>query len=220
MSVSSVASGLAQFILQTSRRHPIRVGINGIDASGKTVFAASLGESLCGSGRQVIQVSIDSFHNPKAIRYKKGRNSPEGFYRDSFNNSAIIEHVLNPLGPGGNLKYKTAFFDFKTDSVIDSEALDARRDAILVMEGIFLFHPALENYWDIKIFIDVRFDVALQRAIERDREYLGSEEKVIEKYKKRYIPGQILYLQEVNPKAIADVVVNNNDFSSPVIISC
>lgn len=220
MSVSSVTSSLAQLILQAPCRHPIRVGINGVDASGKTILATSLTESLRGSGRKVIQVSIDGFHNPKTIRYRKGRNSPEGFYRDSFDNSGIIKYVLRPLGPGGNLKYKTAIFDFKTDSIIKASILKAKNDSILLMEGVFLFHSKLVQYWDLKIFVDVDFDTALRRAIERDREYLGSREQVIEKYKKRYMPGEKLYFQEVNPKTIADIVIDNNDFNNPVIKRC
>lgn len=32
---------------------------------------------------------------------------------------------------------------------------------------------------------------------------------------KKYIPGQKLYLESVHPQSLADVVIDNNDFTQP-----
>ncbi|MFH1438989.1 MAG: cytidylate kinase family protein [Candidatus Woesearchaeota archaeon] len=208
---------LAKIIVNIKQFHPIRVGIDGVDASGKTTLANELAEELKSYNRQIIRVSIDGFHNSKEIRYKKGRDSPEGYYFDSFNNQAIIENVLKPLSLNGDLHYTKAVFDFKTEAKVIVPTEQANMNAILLMDGVFLFRPELVNYWDIKIFLDVDFKITLQRALKRDGYYLGSEQQIIEKYNQRYVPGQRLYFRDANPKEMADFVIDNNDFNNPLI---
>jgi uridine kinase len=208
---------LADLILDIERSHPVRVGINGIDASGKTFFTKELKSVLEKRNKKVILASIDRFHNPRHIRYQRGRNSPEGYYLDSFNHDALIRTLLDPLGPKGDLEYQNIIFDYLNNKEIKSEKKLTTENSILLMEGIFLFRPELISYWDFKIFLDVDFEVTQRRVTERtkDKIYLGDSQNILEKYRQRYIPGQKLYFAEVDPCSIADVVIDNNDFNSP-----
>ena len=208
---------LAEIILNTKRHHPIRVGIDGVDASGKTTLANLLADYLKSQNVDIIRASIDGFHNPKSIRYKKGRNSPEGYYKDSFNNQAIIDNLLAPLGENENLQYKKAIFDFKTDSEVVLPVETANKDSILIMDGVFLFRPELTDYWDLKIFIEADFKITVSRATKRDGYYLGSEQEILDKYNQRYVPGQQLYFHEAHPQETADIIIENSDFENPVI---
>lgn len=217
MKRAEIFQKISDNILSINKDHPIRVGIDGVDAAGKTFWADELAEYLEKQGADVIRASIDGFHNPKEIRYRKGRDSAEGYYRDTTNINKLIEILLKPLGRDGNLKYKKAAFDFLTDSEIASPLEEARKDSILIFEGVFLFRPELEKNWDYKIFINADFKNTIKRAASRDQYYLGKEEEVINKYKKRYIPGQRIYLKEINPKEKADVVINNNEFNNPLL---
>ncbi len=45
--------------------HPLRVGIDGITASGKTTFAAELVRAVRDRGRPVVEVSFDDYHHPR-----------------------------------------------------------------------------------------------------------------------------------------------------------
>lgn len=210
---------LCKAILGYKKDSPVLVGIDGVDASGKTTMADSIAKGLCDSGRQIIRASIDGFHNSKATRYRRGRSSPIGYYQDSFNYPLLIEALLKPLS-SGNLKYREAAFDYRTDKKVDISIKKAADDAILVMDGIFLFRTELIGYWDVKIFLDVGFEVILQRALKRakDQGSLESEKDIMNAYNQRYIPGQKLYLQEANPREKADVLINNNDYENPVIV--
>lgn len=208
---------VGDIILGINSTHPLRVGINGVDASGKTMFAKKLAEYLKGSKRQIIQASIDGYHNSKSKRYQLGRDSPEGYFRDSFNNSALISHLLAPLGPNGNLTFKTEIFDYQTDSVVFALAERADLKAVLLLDGVFLFRTELLDFFDLKIFLKVDFSISVARAQKRDGFYLGSEEEILDKYKIRYVPGQQLYLKECNPENLSDIVINNNDFNNPFI---
>ncbi len=208
---------LAEIILSTKRHHPVRVGIDGVDASGKTTLADLLSNYLKLQNADVIRTSIDGFHNPRSIRYQKGRNSPEGYYKDSFNNEALINNLLIPLSNNGNLQYRKAIFDFKTDDEVVFPVQTANKNSILIMDGVFLFRPELINYWDLKIFLEADFKITVARATKRDGYYLGSEQEILEKYNQRYVPGQLLYFEDAKPKKVADIIINNNNFENPVI---
>ncbi len=200
--------------------HPVRVGIDGVDAAGKTIFADEFARYLQKTGRQIIRSSIDGFHNPKEIRYQKGQDSPDGYYLDSFNNQAIIDFLLKPLGPNGSLKFRKHIFNYMTDSEVELPIDISQKDAILIFDGIFLFKPELAEYWDFKIFLDVPFGITVKRAFKRikDKKYLHSKADILNKYKKRYVPGQKIYIKNVNPKEKTDIVINNTDFNNPILI--
>ena len=219
MQTDNLFNHLSEAILGYQKDLPILVGIDGVDASGKTTLANKLADRLEESNRQIIRASIDGFHNPEAIRYRKGRDSPNGYYQDSFNHHLIIDKLLKPLS-SGDLKYKEVVFDYRIDDEVNVPSKKADKDAILIMDGIFLFRPELLNYWDIKIFLDVSFDVTLQRAIKRakDQETLDSEQDIVDIYNRRYIPGQRLYFQEATPQEKADILIDNTNYENPVII--
>jgi uridine kinase len=214
-----VLGHLSGAILGRDKTRPVLVGIDGVDAAGKTTFADRLADKLRESKRQIIRASIDGFHNPRSVRYTKGRNSPEGYYRDSFNYRLLDDCLLEPLLSEAS-EYKEIAFDYRTDRQVDVPSRSADRDAILVMDGIFLFRPELAKYWDIKIFLEVSFDVTVNRATKRAREQgaLDSDQDIRDVYDRRYIPGQRLYFEEAFPRDRADVVIDNNDFNSPVIL--
>ena len=108
---------LSDRILRLVRPHPIRVAINGVDCAGKTTLADELVAPLENRGIPTIRASIDRFHNPRAYRYRRGRESPEGYYYDSFDYNAVKSFLLDPLGPNGDLNYRPAMFDGRTDSL-------------------------------------------------------------------------------------------------------
>ncbi|MDG6905180.1 MAG: uridine kinase [Nitrososphaerota archaeon] len=195
--------------------HPLRVAIDGIDAAGKTSLAEELVEPIRERGREVLRASIDGFHKPRSRRYERGRDSAEGYYLDSFNNEALITELLRPLGPKGNLKYRTAVFDFKTDSPVDSPVLKANRDAILLFDGVFLFRPELLANWDLKIFLDIDFLVAVERSCLRDPEFTIKPAEVLTRTCDRYMRGNRMYLDRVRPKELADIVIDNNELKNP-----
>lgn len=57
----------------------LRVAVDGIDGAGKSTLADELTRWLQGSGVTVIRSTIDSFHNPRAVRWQRGKGSPVGF---------------------------------------------------------------------------------------------------------------------------------------------
>jgi uridine kinase len=213
--IDEVASQIAAI----ARPHPVRVAIDGVDAAGKTTFGDELVPALTGLGRPVIRASIDGFHNPAAIRKKRGALSPKGYYHDSFNYPALIEGLLQPLGPGGSLAFRRAVFDFRTDAAVNAPLERTESNAILLLDGVFLLRPELRMHFDFSIFLRVDFGVTLARAERRDTTLFGSVEEVRRRYRERYIPGQQLYLASAQPERWASIVIDNDDPQRAAIAS-
>ena len=205
-------------IIKIHSSHVVRVSIDGVDCAGKTMFADELGQYIQSKNRNVIRASIDGFHNTVEVRYEMGKDSPEGYYLKSFNYDAIINKLLKPLGPGGDNKYITAVYDYKTEKEAREKSQIAPENSILVFEGVFLMRPELKSFWDYKIWLDVDFYMVLERAMKRDLQLFGDADKVKEKYMKRYVPGQKIYLDKVNPVSVVDIAIDNSNLSEPVII--
>ena len=213
-----VLDELACRIIQIEKPHPLRVAIDGPDAAGKTTLAQELSSLLQARGRPVIRASIDGFHNPARIRYRRGATSPEGYYHDSFNYQALTKSLLSPLGPGGSRQYHSAVFDYRTDSEVQIPIQVAEVNAVLLFDGVFLLRSELKQHWDYTIFVAVAFENTLARAEQRDAVLFGSLEEVRRRYEQRYIPGQKLYFDECQPKERAKVVVDNNDPWNAVMV--
>src|SRR5690606_23733527 len=97
---------LAERILNVECDHPVRVGVDGVSAAGKTTLANELAASLAAQPRKVIRVSMDDFHNPPEVRYQLGRYSAEGYYRHATDTDSVLQLLLLPLGPGGTRRYR------------------------------------------------------------------------------------------------------------------
>ncbi|MBN2794680.1 MAG: hypothetical protein JXR88_04690 [Clostridia bacterium] len=193
----------------------IIVAIDGIDASGKTSFANEVKEAI--KNRPVLRLSMDDFHNPKEQRIKRGYLSPEGYYYDSFDYAFLLDQILKPL-KGGVLKIPTKLFDYKTEQSLVEEWVELEKHTIIIFDGVFMMRDQLIEFWDYSIFLEITFDEALNRGLRRDIHYFNDQRLLIEKYNKRYLPGQSIYLTDVNPKDKVDMVIDHNDFSSPQII--
>lgn len=209
---------LARRIAQVKRPHPVRVAIDGVDAAGKTMLADELVAPIERLGRPVVRACIDGFHNPAAVRYRRGNTDPEGYFRDSFNSPRLVEVLLGPLGPQGDRRYRRAVFDFRLDSPVDAPMEKAVTKAVLLFDGVFLLGPELRPHWDFSILVKADFDLTLARAEVRDARLFGDASKVRARYEERYIPGQRLYLAEVEPERHASVVIDNNDVLRPMIV--
>ena len=214
----SLLTALADRLMSVKRSHPVRAAIDGVDTAGKTVLADELAPVILARGRPIIRASIDGFHRPRAERRRLGPDSPEGYYRDSFDYAALLTSLLLPLGPNGDLRYRRAVFDYRTDSPLDTPIEVAAPDSVLLLDGVFLLRPELVDSWDLSIFVDVKFSTTLDRAMRRDVELFGSVTAVEDRYRRRYIPGQQLYLAEARPREHADIVVANDDPENPTMV--
>ena len=209
---------ITESILGLPFSQPCLIAISGKDASGKTVMADILAEYLeSRTDRQVIRISADNFMNERSVRRTITNSEGESCYRYTFNFYALKKFVLEPLLPNGNYIYKTKIFDQSTDREMISDDQKANDDAIVIIDGVFLFKKDLVNYWSLKILLETSDSILIERGATRDANRIGSYKEALKKYIDRYIASQTIYYNEENPKKSADIIVNNDDFNLPFI---
>jgi uridine kinase len=130
VSRDELLAALAEEIRSRAAR---RVGIDGVDGAGKTWLADELAERLDGA----VRVRLDDFLNPTEVRYRLGRDSPEGFFLDSFDYDRF-ERAIARAGTN-----------------------------VVIADGIFLHRDELAGLWDYSIWLEVPFEISIPRGAAR-----------------------------------------------------
>lgn len=196
---------------------PVRVAVDGVDGAGKTWFCDELAVVLRAAGADVVRVSVDGFHRPRAERYARGASSPEGFYLDSYDYARFRTDVLDPFAPqapAGGRAYREAAHDVTTDAPLDPPARPVGEHAVLLVDGIFLHRDELVEAWDLSVYLHVPPHVSVPRIAQRDAAPPDPDDP----RNARYVGGQRLYHARCDPQARATLVVDNSDLAAPVVL--
>ncbi len=188
------------------------VAVDGVDGAGKTVLADELAALLESRGTPVVRVGVDGFHHRRAVRYRRGPTSPEGFYLDSYDVDRFRAEVVDAARAGRPVR--TAVFDHRTDRPVDTPPVPVPPGGVVLVDGIFLHRPELEDAWDLSVFLRASFAVTFRRMSARD----GCPADPGDTRNARYVGGQRLYLAERDPQARADVLVDHDDPAHPVLV--
>src|SRR3954464_11477462 len=164
------AAEIAEMILALEAPHPLRIGIDGFCAAGKTTLANAVAEKLEAKGRRVIRASADNFQNPPEVRWQLGPRSPEGFFRHAIDFQALRSELLEPLGPTGSRQYRTSTYDIRALRPDRSPQQVAASSAILLLDGLFLHSPQLEGCFEFTIFVAAAYETCIARARARKQE--------------------------------------------------
>jgi uridine kinase len=203
--------------IQQLKLKVVRVGINGVEGTGKTVFCEKFTKYLNENGQRAIQITIDGFHNPKVIRYKQGRNSAIGYYEDAYNEKAFVDYVLISSQKERPF-YVAQIHNLETDEQVIPIKKELTNQHILLTDGAYLFKKNYKEHWDIKIYLQTDFTTALKRGIQRDFDLLGGLEATKYKYDNRYHKASKIYIEENRPTEIADIIIDNTDFENLLLL--
>jgi len=168
----------------------ICIGVNGINSSGKTCFSKKLKSFLEQNGKSALLISLDEFKYPHEKRKALQGDVVDNYLNNWFNYDALEEAI---------------------------KKVDFSNTNIVIIEGIFIFTERFTKYMDFKILLEVDKEIAYKRILERDVKVEGLE-TTQEKWNLRSMPAQEIYMESNNPKNIADMIVDNNDFNNPKII--
>jgi uridine kinase len=187
------------------------VAVDGMTGAGTTEFADEFARVLAETGRESFRASMDDFHRPRADRYRAGRDSAEGYYRDSFDYGTLRRVLIDPFRMAGSTGFQTAAFDTARDAPIVSSWRTAGADATLVIDGLFLLRPELRGSWNYSVYLDVSPTVAYERLARSD----NRDPDPNAESNARYIAGRDLYLVDAEPFFAASAVVDNADPEHP-----
>jgi uridine kinase len=213
-----VIATVTEVVVAADAGHPVRVAVEGITAAGKTTFARELASAVVATGRPARALTMDGWHHPAEHRHRQGRGSADGYYEDAYDLAAFRDEVLVPLGGSAPHAYRPAVLDLATDQRVAPELVTVAPDEVVLVDGSFLGKPELAGRWDVRIWLDVPFEVAQARGVARDAEQLGGAEAAAEAFQRRYHAAFRRYLSECDPMAAADVVVDNTDPAEPRLL--
>lgn len=203
--------------LQHKKDKPVRVAVNGIEGTGKTVFSKKLTSYLNTEQLTAIQVTIDGYHFNQAMRYKQGRDSAKGYYENAYNELLFVEKVLKS-SQSQTPNYTVATHDLQTDEYLELNPISIDMDTILITDGAYLFKPNYRAHWDYKIYLKTDFETAMARGIERDKGSLGGFDVTKDKFNLRYHKASKIYLAENKPEQLADMIIDNTDFENLILV--
>ena len=123
--------------------------------------------------------------------------------------------LLDPFREGAQTGASTGFqlaaFDVTRDAPVEAAWVTAPRDAVLIVDGIFLNRPELRGLWNWSLWLEVPYAVSFARMALRD----GSDPDPDAPANARYRGGQELYRREARPSAAATAIVENSDLAHP-----
>lgn len=215
MTLSRIASDIRGLV---NSNRPLIVAVNGIDGSGKTHFAEKLAQALFDLSVTTHVLHVDDFHLPRAVRAACSLTPPECYYGSTFDWDLLCSVVLEPLREAGRASISYKARDLSSDECSVSREYVVSPGDVVILEGVFLLGPVLRPYFDCSVYLHISEEECLRRVVRRDGYLFGTENQITDRYHKKYLPGQRLYIEESNPLEAATWVVDNTDFTNPVIM--
>ena len=147
-------------IMQQIKNHdksPMIIAIDGRCAAGKTTLAELLKKEInCNI------IHMDHFFLRQEQRTKERMQEPGG----NVDYERVLREVMLPLSKGQSFSYQ--IFDCKKQeltSVIQSEP-----NQVTIVEGSYSCHPALWDFYDLRVFLSVEPEEQLKRICCRNGE--------------------------------------------------
>jgi uridine kinase len=197
----------------------LRVAVDGLTCAGKTSFGHELAAALRDLGRPTARASMDDFKNPwrEARELGYDRISGEGYYRNAYDFRSARDLLLAPAAPGGSGRLVLCAHDPLTGEDHRDTTITAPPDAVLIVDSVFAFRPEYNSFWDYRIWLEVDAGLALRRGIARDAAMEGAQQAE-QVHRDRYHAAAMIYMAEVGPRLLADLIIDNSDFARPVIL--
>jgi len=199
----------------------LRVAVDGFTAAGKTSFGHELARGLARRGRPVGRASLDDFKRPWSEAHLYDRVSGPGYYRNAFDTAAIRRLLLDPLDPSDpSADGVVALCSIDPLTQIDHSASTTALapNGVLVVDGVFACRPGLDSCWDLRVWLEIAPELSVRRGTERDAAMEGGAEAAAALHRERYLPSELLYLDEVDPRSFVEVIVDNTDFDAPRLV--
>lgn len=141
---------------------PFLVGVGGGVASGKSTFAAKLGEALGVRGLAAHVVSLDGYLKPNAVLQAAGLMHRKGF-PESFDFARLAADIERMRA---GQAVQVPVYDHTANDVV-AVPVTVEAGGVLILEGVIALVPELSAHLHFKVFLDTDLDVARVRYLER-----------------------------------------------------
>jgi len=180
------------------------VGIAGGSASGKTSFLKNLKNSLPEGSVSII--SQDNYYLPKESQLVDEQGEINFDLPTSINRQEFFED-LKKLISGETIERKEYGFNVGN---LESTMVSIKPAPIIIMEGLFVFHyEEIRELLDLRVYIDVRDEIKLERRILRDAIERGyNEHSVRYQWDNHVLPSYKKFLRPYRDSS--DIIITNN----------
>ncbi|WP_410660682.1 uridine kinase [Amycolatopsis sp. lyj-112] len=197
ISPAQLVSELTESITAITGRRRIAVGIDGAAGATKTTeLADALVDPLRIAGHAALRISAGDFLRPASLRFERGKQDPDARYTDWLDLGALRREVLDPLAEGGSGLVLPSLWDPVRDRATRAQRVELPEGGVVLLDGEFLFGAGLA--------FDLSVHLWLSPA--------GLKRRVPDEWA---LPAYERYEEEVDPSALAEVVVRVDDPDHP-----
>ncbi len=185
----------------TPAKRPIIVGIAGGTASGKTSVARRLQEGV-GTQRSVL-LELDAYYRDLSGMSLEERHRVDFDHPSAFDFDLLLVQ-LQALLRGESVEVPV--YDYVRHNRRE-ESIPVEARPLILIEGILvLWHRAVRDILDIKVFVDTPDDLRLLRRIQRDTLERGRAlDSILRQYENTVRPAHLEFCEPT--KVFADVIV-------------
>ena len=179
------------------------VAIDGPGGAGKSVLAASLSKKDVG----VSVVPIDDFYMPLDQRVRGADALAPAINVDI---ARLIQQVIYPLTLGKEGNYRR--YDWSRDTLSGWRVIPT--GGIVIVEGVYALLPALDGFYQLKVWMECPWDLRLSRGLARDGEGALSQ------WKDQWMIAEDHYASTIRPMDRADIVLDweYTESGDPILI--
>ncbi|MES2517781.1 MAG: uridine kinase [Bacteroidota bacterium] len=186
-------------------QRPYIIGITGGSASGKTLFLNQLLKSF--SKEEICLISQDNYYRDR----KDQEVDPHGYINfDEPNSLDLHQYALDIQTIRSGMPFQKQEYTFNNPDIIP-QIMTFEPKPIIVVEGLFVFYfKEIADLLDLKVFIDAKRKLRLNRRIMRDAEErgYGEREEVMYRWDNHVEPSFQKYVKPY--RKASDIVIPNN----------
>ena len=180
--------------------HPLRVALDGPGWLDLAPLVEALRTGLPALGHPLAVVRARDFYRDASLRFEHGKTDVESFYSGWLDLAALQREVLRPLATADGPCYLPALRDEATNRATRAQPAPLDVRGVLLVCGELLLGAGLS--FDLVIHLDVSRS-ARKRLAPEDRRWT--------------LPAFDRYAIDVDPVALADVVIRYDDPRHPAI---
>jgi uridine kinase len=168
------------------------LGIDGRCGSGKTTFAKDLLAHFDG-----VVIHMDDFFLPKDMRTLARMEEPGG----NVHYERVLEEVISPILKNAPISYRK----FRCDlACFETKPIELPTARLIIIEGAYAFHPLLQPYYDLKVFMTHSPEKQKQRIVKRNGELGWS------RFETMWIPLEEKHIGENKVLEFCDVILDTS----------
>jgi uridine kinase len=126
--------------------------------------------------------------------------------------------LLDPAAPDGSGRVALCSVDPLTQVDHSTTVVDMPTDGVLIVDGVFAFRPPFNTCWDLRIWLHIDPELSVVRGTARDADREGGTEQAEALHRNRYLVAETIYVDELDPLDLADVVIDNTRFERPQLM--